>query len=172
MTIEQSLSGGDPRTLKGVDKVIKAVIDNPKRLDELFNCLFVSDEVVRMRTSDALEKICRQHGEWLKPYSGRILREVSKIRQASVQWHVAQMLVEIPLSETETAQAIRVLQNNLKVSDDWIVTNLTLESLAAFARKGSFPKDTFVRILKKYQTNRHNSVKARVRKLLAEFAHA
>ena len=45
---------------------------------------------------------------------------------------------EIPLKPLETEQAIAILLHNLATSDDWIVTNLTLESLATFVRSGAF----------------------------------
>lgn len=170
MQIEKILSGGDPRTLKGVDEVIKLVTDNPNKLQELFECLFVEDQVVRMRAGDALEKICRTHSDWLEPYTKRLLTEVSSIGQSSVKWHLAQMLSEIKLNKSDTQQAIAILQNNLSTTSDWIVENLTLESLASFTRKGRIDKNKFIEILKSHSNSAHKSVVSRVDKLLKEFS--
>lgn len=169
MKISEMLAGGNPRTLGKTEEVIKLVLAQRALLNELFNCLFLADEVVRMRASDALEKICRQKTGWLVPYKEKLLNEVPKIRQASVQWHLAQILSEIELSPREQARAITLLKNNLQTMDDWIVTNLTLESLATFARKKALNHEEFVAILGRYQQSNHKSVVSRSNKLLNEF---
>jgi hypothetical protein len=55
-------------------------------LDELFACLGNADDIVRMRAADALEKVCREHPEWLVPYADRLLSDVAGIDQPSVHW--------------------------------------------------------------------------------------
>ena len=53
--IHDRLSGGNPRTLHNVDPVVKTVVAEPERLDELIVCVLDSeDEIVRMRAGDAL----------------------------------------------------------------------------------------------------------------------
>jgi hypothetical protein len=84
------LSGGDPRTLGDVDVVVSDVLAQPQRLDELMNCVIESnDEIVRMRASDALEKICRARPALLQPHVALLLGKVSRVDQPSVRWHVA-----------------------------------------------------------------------------------
>jgi hypothetical protein len=45
-----------------------------------------------------------------------------------------QILTKVQLDEAEHAAAITILEHNLDTSSDWIVTNLTLQALATFAR--------------------------------------
>lgn len=171
MQISEMLAGGDPRSLGKTGQVVESVLSNRTLLDELFNCIFQSDEIVRMRASDALEKICRQNPEWFEPYISKLLEDVPKIRQASVQWHLVQMLSEINLSSAQKSLAIDIMKRNLQTIDDWIVINLTLESLSTFARHKSLTRDEFISILRKFQNNRHKSVASRVKKLLKEFSN-
>ena len=56
--------------------------------------------------------------------------------------------------------------------DDWIVTNLTLESLATFVRDGVVNKREFITLLRAQLNSRHKSVVSRVHKLLKEFDSA
>jgi hypothetical protein len=170
MKIEATMSGGDPRSIKGVDKVVKFVLKNPSKLSELFDCINSSEETVRMRASDALEKICKQKPDWFIKYKDQLLNDWPKIKQASVQWHLAQILGEINLNEDETKQAINILLNHFKITNDWIVINLTLESLASFVRKGSFTKEKFVELLYSQRSSSHKSVVSRVNRLLKEFS--
>ncbi|MGZ6005566.1 MAG: hypothetical protein ACXWLH_05480, partial [Candidatus Saccharimonadales bacterium] len=128
--------------------------------------------IIRMRASDGLEKICRQKPQWFQPFKPKLLNDVPPIRQASVQWHLAQIFSEIKLSPPEANAAIAIMRRNLETMDDWIVTNLTLESLATFARAKTFDRAVFVAILKQHQSSRHKSVAARAAKLLKEFEDA
>ncbi len=169
MKIKDMLAGGNPRTLKGVEDVIAKVTKTPELLDELFTCLFVDDEIVRLRASDALEKICVMYPDWFVKYVPHLLNKVSKIRQPSVQWHLAQMLAVIPLTKFQQLKAIDILVSNLETMDDWIVTNLTLESLAHFTRIGIFDVNKMVEILNKYEYDKHKSVVSRTKKIKREF---
>lgn len=166
------LTSGDPRSLGRTQEVVELVIADQTLLEELYSCLFQDDEIIRMRAGDALEKVCRQNPEWFDSYKERLLSEVPKIRQPSVQWHLAQMLSEIQLTAPETKSAIKIMKRNLETMDDWTVTNLTLEALATFVRRGSFGTDEFIVILKQQLLSRHKSVVARSNKLLREFENA
>lgn len=169
-TIEVLLTGGDPRGLRNPVIVVDAASRLPERLAELVDCVFSSDEVVRMRASDALEKVCRDHPDLLRPFVPRLLGEMSLIEQASVQWHLAQILSEVELDEAQRATAITILERNLDTCSDWIVTNLKLEALATFARSSPAVRARLTERLRHYQHSPPKSVSSRARKLLAEFA--
>ncbi|MCL4248864.1 MAG: hypothetical protein KJ065_12025 [Anaerolineae bacterium] len=167
--IQQALTGGDRRSLGRTEEVVLWVLADGYRLDELFECLFVEDKIVRMRASDGLEKVARQQPDRFVPYVERLLTDVAEIEQASVQWHLAQILSEIPLTTEQQARAIELLKLNLDLYDDWIVVNLTLEALAKFARQDDDLRQEFRAILRRYQYSPKKSIASRVRKLLREF---
>jgi hypothetical protein len=169
--VEALLTGGHPRSLRNATIVIDAASRQPARLAELVQCVFSPDEIVRMRASDALEKVCRVHPGLLRPFVPRLLGQMSRIEQASVQWHLAQMLTEVELDEAERAAAITILEHNLDTSGDWIVTNLTLQALATFARTSPAVRTRLIERLHHYQDSPYKSVASRARKLLAEFGN-
>jgi hypothetical protein len=167
-TIAALLTGGNPRGLRNAGIVIDAASRRPERLEELVQCVFSADEIVRMRASDALEKVCRSRPALLQPFVPRLLGEMSRIEQASVQWHLAQILTEVRLDDREQAAAIAILEHNLDTSGDWIVINLTLQALAMFARTSPAVRTRLTRRLHHYQDSPYKSVASRARKLLAE----
>jgi hypothetical protein len=167
--IEALLAGGDPRALRNADRVIDLASRAPERLAELVQCVFSADAIVRMRASDALEKVCRSHPGLVDRFVPRLLEEMSRIEQPSVQWHLAQILTEVPLDEGQTARAITILERNLDTCGDWIVTNLTLEALAVFARADPAVRTRLAGRLRHYQGSSYKSVASRARKLLSEF---
>ena len=82
-----------------------------------------------------------------------------------------QILTEVQLDEAEHAAAITILEHNLDTSSDWIVTNLTLQALATFARTSPAVRIRLIERLHHYQDSPHKSVSSRSQKLLAELGN-
>ena len=130
------LTGGHHNSLGRTGEVVEAVLGDGSRLDELFDTLRSEDELVRLRAGDALEKVCRERPEWFAARVDQVLDDMGAIEQPSVQWHVAQILDHLHdgLSEQHERRAVSLLQRNLTQSRDWIVLNVTMDVLAAWAR--------------------------------------
>lgn len=169
MDIHAALTGGDPRSLGRTEEVVRYVQEHPERLDDLFECAFDGDAVIRMRAGDALEKICRQHPTWLAPYADRVLTELANIPQPSIQWHVTQMIGELELSAPQRARAIAILERNLESATDWIVLNYSLEVFAQFAQADPSLQPYFLEQLHKHAHSPHKSVAKRAAKLRERF---
>lgn len=163
------LSGEDPLTLKGVAEVITALQQDPRLVAVVFDVVFDDDDVVRMRAADALEKLCREEPTRLVPFVDRLLTDMAEPRQPSVQWHLAQMLAEVPLDEGQADRAAAIVSALLTDSDDWIVRNCSLEALAAFTRRGTISRDELLAHLDRVAGDERKSVRSRVRKLRSEF---
>ncbi len=170
-TFHQMLSEGSPRSLGRAEEVVQKVLKAPQLLGELFDCLFSEDEIVRMRASDAIEKVCRVHPNWLQPFVPRLLGEVAPINQPSVQWHLAQMLGEITLSVEERAIAVKLLKRNLQTTKiDWIVAGYSMETLAKLVDKGYLQATELTPLLKIQQAHHSKAVAKRASKILAQLA--
>jgi hypothetical protein len=159
-----ALHGGSPRQLRN-EAVIEAVIADPTRIEELFDCVCDDDEYVRMRASDALEKVCRSDPGALSALTERVLTEMAAIDQPSVQWHFAQIVAEMGLRDEHRRRAVEVLERNLDTTDDWIVINNTMEALARFAEDDPALRDHLVPRLDAFTHDRRKSVSGRARKL-------
>lgn len=146
------------------------VLKSPNRASELFECVFSDDPIVRMRASDAFEKVSQERPDLLSAVKDRLLTNVPTIEQPSVQWHLAQLLPRLTLASSERRQAIGIPRRNLSHYDDWIVVNLTPEALAAFARHHKSVRDWLIRTLPRFEKDRRKSVSSRARKLAEEFS--
>ena len=161
--------GGKANSLGLAEEVVQDVIADKNRLDELYACLFEEDACVRMRAADALEKVCRVHPEWLMLYADRIIHEMGKSTQPSLQWHVAQMLNELPLNESQQRDAVVWLTERLEEKEgDWIVVANSMSTMAAYAKKGIVPLKKAIALIEGQQEHRSQSVRRRAAKLLAE----
>lgn len=136
-SFREMLTGGHPNSLGRTVEVVDLVLADRSLLKELIDCYSSKDELVRLRTSNALKRICREQPEWLLPYIDHLLNDVSKINQASTQWTLAQLLLELDrwLSVDQKKQAVAILQHNLANQKDWIVLNMSMKTLGAWARE-------------------------------------
>ena len=132
---EKLLTGGHPNSLGNTVAVVEAVLNEPADLKSLFECFFSEDAVVRMRVSNAMKRIARANKSLLLPYLDRFLDEIALIDQASTKWSLAQLFLihEAHMSEIQLDKAKDILVDNLINHSDWIVLNMTMETLGKWA---------------------------------------
>ncbi|MBT8236391.1 MAG: hypothetical protein KJO04_09380 [Bacteroidia bacterium] len=132
---EDLLTGGHPNSLGNTLTVVEAVLNKPADLGSLFECFFSEDAVVRMRVANAMKRIARAEKQLLLPYLDRFLDEIALIDQASTRWSLAQLflLLDADLSQAQLKRAKKILVDNLMNESDWIVLNMTMETLGKWA---------------------------------------
>jgi len=171
--IEQQLKGGHPNSLGNTVAVVEKVLSDNSLFDLLFNCYFSSDEVVRLRTSNAMKRIAKENKSLLTPYIDRFLTEIASIQQASTQWTLAQLfdMLEKEMSQEQKEQARVILANNLEHHTDWIVLNQTMATLGKWAKKDLKLKAWIIPHLERLSLDERKSVSNRARKMLLLLKH-
>ncbi|MBW4472450.1 MAG: hypothetical protein KME45_19065 [Stenomitos rutilans HA7619-LM2] len=169
-SFEQMLTGGHPNSLGRTIEVVDLVLETPVKLSDLYNCYFSTDEVVRLRTSNAIKRISREKPEWLVPYIDKLISEVSTIHQASAQWTIAELFqtLSIFMSETQRTNALKILKQNLETATDWIVLNNTMETLGEWAVTDSELKGWLLPHLNRLSGDSRKSVAGRAKKIDAK----
>lgn len=166
MSFEERLKGGHPNSLGNTIEVVEEVLHQPSLFDKLFNCYFSDDEVVRLRVSNAMKRIGKANKPLLVPYIGRFLSEISKINQASTQWTLSQLflLLQKDMSETQLTSAKQIMKNNLANHDDWIVLNMTMDTLGKWSKTDSDLKLWIEPHLKRLTSDTRKSVSKKATK--------
>lgn len=160
--------GGKSNSLGRADEVTHAVLRNKARLDELYACLFNEDAWIRMRAADCLEKICRVHPEWLVTYIDRLNTDLASSKQASIQWHIAQIYRQVDLSSDQKEFAISWLERLLSTTEvDWIVATNAMDTLNQFRSDGSVSSSSFKSLLEVQLKHNSKSVVKRANKYLS-----
>lgn len=169
--IEQMLTGGHPNSLGRTIEVVDLVLDDPDRFDELFDCYRSNDEVVRLRTSNAMKRIEGVRHDLLVPYIDRFIEEIGALNQASAQWTLAQLFDRLSheLTDRQRSGALAIMKRNLDVHDDWIVLNATIETLSGWAASDDTLWDWLVPRLKRLTKDDRKSVASRAAKKLRAF---
>lgn len=99
------LKEGDLRSVGRVPEILDLVADQPEIFPELIRAMADSDPGVRMRASDAVEKISRTKPEYLLPHKAFLINQVSVRGQQEVRWHLAQIIPRLALSPEERSGA-------------------------------------------------------------------
>lgn len=163
------LAGGDRRSIGRSEEVAREVARAPDLLPHLVQGLEDADELVRMRAADALEKVTREHPEWLHPFKRRLLRLAAACTQLEVRWHVAQLLPRLPLTAAERRGALVLLDGYL---DDRsaIVRTFALQALADVGGDDPSTASAVRRRIARAAESGTPAMQARARKLLAGWA--
>jgi len=130
------LTGGHPNSLGRTLEVVEAVLASPDRMEELYQCYFSDDEIVRLRTSSSIKRVFNQHPEWFDQYADRLLSEISQINQPSTKWTLAQLWLEHKkrLTPEQKSAAADNLITTLFEEDDWIALNMSMKTLERYVK--------------------------------------
>ena len=170
--IETLLAGGHPNSLGNTIEVVDMILKDPGRFEELFQCYFSEDEVVRMRVSNAMKRIAKEREQLVINYLDRFLNEISLIDQASTKWTLAQLflMLENHMTTKQLSHAREILLKNLTESDDWIVLNMTMETLSVWALQDQELKEKIMPRLKQLKNDSRKSVFTKASKKLAQLS--
>lgn len=167
-SFEDRLKGGHPNSLGNTVEIVEEVLAKNERFNELFDCYFSNDEIVRLRTSNAMKRICKAKKSMLIPYIDRLLIDIAKIDQASTQWTLSQLFatLENDMTEKQIGQAKKIMKNNLANHNDWIVLNQTMDTLTKWTKKDANLKEWIKPHLERLASDDRKSVSGRAKKML------
>ena len=165
---EKRLKGGHPNSLGNTVEIVEEVLETPSLFESLFQCYFSEDEVVRLRVSNAMKRICRAEKMLLLPYLDRFLDEIAQIDQASTQWTLAQLFLELEndMTADQKSRALSIMKRNLAKHEDWIVLNQTMETLGKWSKKDATLKNWLRPHLERLSKDERKSVAKKAMKLM------
>ena len=159
--------GGKTNSLGRASEVMDIVLADVSMLDELYQCMFADDPWVRMRAADCFEKICRVHPDWIQSYVDRMLNDLTTSKQPSIQWHLAQIVAEVHLSNSQMERAIAWLKMLLSSSEvDWIVSVNSMKTLLQFHRDGLVSKYEITLLFEIQQQHKSKTVRKKAMQFL------
>lgn len=154
------LAGGHRNSLGRAAEVLDTVRADPSRTEELFACIAHEDAWVRMRAVDTFEKLVREDPSRAAPFVERIVAELTRSTQPSVQWHVAQLFGLVDLTAAQEDAAVRWLEERVATTEvDWIVAAQVMTTLVAFHARGRVDRDRLDALLAVQEGHRSASVR-------------
>lgn len=168
-SIIRKLKQGDLRQKGKSEEVVADVLKNPKLFQHVVNGISNTEPGVRMRASDAVEKITRLHPEFLQPHKKNFLKIYTKIEQKEVRWHIAQILPRFKLTKMERKKVFETLVVFLE-DDSRIVKTFAMQGLVDIAEMDHSYKTRALKIVKNLMTSGIPALQSRGRKLLPKLA--
>lgn len=147
------------------EKVVGQVLLNPALFKDVINAVLIDSPPIRMRATDAIEKITRVHPEWLKPYKKRILNDFANINQKEVRWHIAQLLPRLNLTKKEREKAYNLMLSYLKDKSS-IVKTFSMQALTDIALQDGSYVDEVQKLIAHLIAEGTPAMKSRGKKLL------
>lgn len=137
---------------------------------ELFATYRSTDEVVRLRTSNAMRRIEAVRHDLLVPYIDLFITEIGALDQPSAQWTLAILFDKLrpDMSAAQEAAALGIMKRNLAQHEDWIVLNNTMQTLSSWAVDEPELKAFLLPHLERLQSDGRKSVMARASKYLTQ----
>ena len=165
---EDMLTGGHPNSLGRTVEVVEKVLANPTRMEELFACYRSTDEVVRLRTSNAIRRVQGERPDLIVPFFDRLIDEIGALDQASAQWTLAKLFqIGAPdMSADQCARAEAIVKRNLAEHNDWIVLNNSIEVLTEWATDNADLRAWLIPHLQRLNNETRKSVARRAAKAL------
>lgn len=164
---EQLLTGGHPNSLGKTEEVVAEILKDHSKMADLYDCYQSADAVVRLRVSSAMKRLCEAKPNWILEYIDRFQSEIVHLDQPSAKWSLAQIFAWLDdrLSSQQRLRAIEIMKQNLETDKDWIVQNVTAESLSHFAKSSPELKEWLIPQLKIMERSKHKSVVRKAQKL-------
>lgn len=162
---EDILKGGDLRSVGKVDRVIHS-IHTQKDFDTLYKLLIHPDRVIAMRAADAIEKFTRKEPYYLTSHATDLIQLALSAKDKEFKWHLAQLLIRLPLSDTDTGTVWELLYIWASdTTESRIVRANALDGLAFLSMRKEERGRKFRLLVERIEKEKIPSLSARIRKL-------
>jgi hypothetical protein len=159
------LSGGDLRSDGMANEVVDVVLKNPALFDEVIMGLDETNDVIRGRTADALEKIARVRPDLLVGHLPKLLRVTAEDAVPMVKMHLAMIMGHLAIYQEHVESLAECLFNLLE--DESVFTrSWAIVSLCIFARKYPHLQPQIVDYIAAYRQDHSIAIRTRVRKAM------
>lgn len=157
------LSDGDLRSDGMANEAARVVLDNPAIIDDLVAGLSESDDVIRARTADALEKVAREMPDLLKDHLQQLIDLAETEQVPAVKMHLAMIFGHLAVYEEMLEQLILVLYYLLE--DESVFTrSWAIASLCIIGRKYPIENQRILNKLSQLQSDPSVAIRSRIAK--------
>lgn len=161
----EMLREGDLRTTGRADEAAALALSDPRLVEDLFAGLTADHPGVRMRSADALQKVCATHPALLQPHAERLVAAARAASQQEVQWHAAQMLAAVDLTPEQALEAASILEGWFHGSKSSIVRTFSLQAVADLSNHHPALRPLALSLVEEGLTAPAHSVLSRARKI-------
>jgi len=165
------LSGGDRRSIARSQRAHELVRAAPERVSELAALAEDADWLVSMRALDLLEKVAREHVEWIQPCRRLFVGPLADSDKWEIRLQIVRTLPLLAWRARERARAIQILRRDVEHRQKF-VRAWALDGLAAFARHDAALLPEVLEQLASFERSGSKALAARARQIRRRLAEA
>jgi hypothetical protein len=162
---KETLSGGTRASVGEVDKVIRQLLKNATKLNEIYGLFLDEDPVVAMRASYVAMKVADQSPQSVNPFTKDVLKNLDLYVQQEVRWHIPQLLVHMELSKAQRKRAYEVVMSWAETDKSKIVGYYGFQAAADFAELDEQLLQDFIPRIRKANKSGAKSIQNRCKKI-------
>lgn len=166
--ILQKLKGEDLRSIGKANEVVQDILERPVLFEEVFEGMFVENPVIKMRSSDVIEKVSKVCPGYLQPYKDKLIRRMLETTQKEVRWHMAQIVTYLELNKDDISTIIDILLLWIETENSKIVIVNSIQALAEFAKEDKNIRKEVIKIINNTINGNSPSIVNRGKKLIKE----
>ncbi|MBC8345948.1 MAG: hypothetical protein ISR89_01600 [Candidatus Marinimicrobia bacterium] len=151
----------------GVKEAIDTVQKDPLLFSILIKGMPHENELIAMRSADAVEKLTYTQPKWLAPHKRFLIDLLGKSNQQEVLWHLAQIIPRLSLSKKEKEQLIYVFESLLKNKSRILVT-FSMQAMVDLSNGNKELKNQIFPIIQDLTKTGSGAMRSRGRKLLKQ----
>jgi hypothetical protein len=162
---KETLSGGTRTSVGEADKVIRQLLKNATKLNEIYGLFLDEDPVVAMRASYVAMKVAEQSPQSVNPFTKDVLKNLDLYVQQEVRWHIPQLLVHMELSKAQRKRAYEVVMSWAETDKSKIVGYYGFQAAADFAELDEQLLQDFIPRIRKANKSGAKSIQNRCKKI-------
>jgi hypothetical protein len=162
---KETLSGGTRTSVGEADKVIRQLLKNATKLNEIYGLFLDEDPVVAMRASYVAMKVAEQSPQSVNPFTKDVLKNLDLYVQQEVRWHIPQLLVHMELSKAQRKRAYEVVMSWAETDKSKIVGYYGFQAAADFAELDEQLLQDFIARIRKANKSGAKSIQNRCKKI-------
>ncbi len=163
------MRGGDRRSIARSSGALALVRARPARVAELAALAMDEDWLVSMRALDLLEKLARDHPEWVEPYKRLFIGALADSDKWEVRLQIVRALPLFTWTRAERRRAVEILLRDAAHPQKF-VRAWALDGLATLARRDRALIASVGRFLREFERSGSKALAARARSIQSRLA--
>ena len=131
-SLRRLLAGGDRRSIAGSNRALALVLAAPERVADVAALTTDADWLVSLRALDLLEKLVRDHAQWVQPHRALFIGPLAASDKWEVHLQIVRALPFLTWTRGERRRVLVMLCRDLE-HPQLFVRAWALDSLARFA---------------------------------------
>ena len=168
-SLKRLLSGGDRRSIAQSDRARSIIEKNPWLVYELVALADSDDWLITLRALDLLEKIARDHPDWIEPHKEIFIGHLASSDKWEVRLQIVRAVSLFHWTGEHLERAKAILLENILYPQTFVQA-WALDSLASVARTETELMPLVRKHLRAFEASEKKALQARARKIRERLA--